>query len=88
MNNCLYKPVDIKDGAVYFRTEAYQGYTGTFSETEDEDFCGTLDIESGLVGFYSETLRGVQKAFEDSVDDYLHTCALLRYVPEKPKTNK
>jgi predicted HicB family RNase H-like nuclease len=67
----------------------YKGYTATVD----------IDIDSGVlhgrviglkdvVTFESKNVKGLQKAFHDSVDDYLEFCEEDGVTPEKPYSGK
>ncbi|NYT28693.1 MAG: toxin-antitoxin system HicB family antitoxin [Candidatus Thiodubiliella endoseptemdiera] len=41
---------------------------------EDKCFFGKLEMIDDLVTFEADTVEGLEKNFQDSVDDYLSTC--------------
>ena len=63
----------------------FKGYVGSVSyNDEDEVFHGKLEGLRDLVTFEGHDVRSLRKAFRDSVDDYLATCARLSRKPDVP----
>lgn len=62
-------------------------YKNYFAEvhfsTEDEVFYGKLIGIGDLVTFESDSVKGLKKAFAESVDEYLKTCIETNRLPEK-----
>ena len=67
----------------------YKGYVG---KVEIDDDAGVLYGEvinvRDVITFEGESVDEVQKAFRDSVDDYLDFCAKRNETPEKPFSGK
>lgn len=67
----------------------YKGYIG---KVEIDDDAGILYGEvinvRDVITFEGESVDEVQKAFRDSVDDYLDFCAKRKESPEKPFSGK
>lgn len=63
----------------------YKGYYGSihFSD-EDLIFYGKIEFIRALVTFEASDAKGLKKAFEDAVEDYLTTCHSQKIEPEKP----
>ena len=67
----------------------YKGYVGTVEySADDRCFHGTLLGIRDFVTYESGLIEGLQKAFEDSVDDYLEACKQFGREPQKPKSGK
>lgn len=62
----------------------YKGYYGSI-ETSMEDMVihGKIECISDLVTYEANTLQELQSAFEEAVDDYLETCAVVGKSPDK-----
>lgn len=68
----------------HFITEAYKGYLGRAEyESDDDSFHGELLGIRDVITFVSKTPKGLQKAFEESVDDYLAWCEKRGKEPTK-----
>ncbi len=67
----------------------YKGYIG---KVEIDDEAGILYGEvinvRDVITFEGESVDEIQKAFRDSVDDYLEFCAQRNESPEKPFSGK
>ena len=63
----------------------YKGYVGRV-EYDDEAgvFHGEVINMRDVITFQSSTVKGLRKAFRDSVDDYLDFCNKRGEEPEKP----
>ena len=44
---------------------------------EDQCFVGHIAGIRDCIGFHSESVAGLKKAFEEAVEDYLETCAAV-----------
>lgn len=67
----------------------YKGYTG-HAEFDDEAgiFHGeVLDLKD-VITFQGKSVKELEKAFRDSVDDYLEFCAKKGVQPDKPFTGR
>jgi len=67
----------------------YKGYIGKV-ELDDEVgiLCGEVINVRDVITFEGTTVDEVQKAFRESVDDYLDFCAQQGESPEKPFSGK
>lgn len=63
----------------------YKDFEGSV-ETDIERYCcrGKVLFIDDLVTYESDTLQGLQKQFEEAVDDYIETCAQIGKEPQKP----
>lgn len=62
----------------------YKGYIGTVEfSAEDKNFFGKIQGINDLVTFEGTSVDELQKSFQESVLDYLETCATLNKAPEK-----
>jgi predicted HicB family RNase H-like nuclease len=69
----------------HFITEPYRGYLGRAEyDSDDDSFHGELLGIRDTITFVSKTPKGLQKAFEESVDDYLAWCKKRGKEPNKP----
>lgn len=63
----------------------YKGYVGSVEAAiEDGVLFGKLEFISALVNYEGETVKALQAAFEEAVDDYLAGCEAKGYEPELP----
>jgi predicted HicB family RNase H-like nuclease len=63
----------------------YKGYTGTVRYShEDKLFWGKLDGIKATVSYEGRDVDSLEKAFRESVDDYLDLCKQEGIEPEKP----
>ena len=63
----------------------YKNYAARI-EYSDEDNCfiGHIAGINDIVGFHGESVKELHKAFEEAVEDYLHTCKKMGKTPQKP----
>jgi predicted HicB family RNase H-like nuclease len=63
----------------------YKDFEGSV-ETDIERYCcrGKILFIDDLITYESETLQGLQKQFEESVEDYIETCKQIGKEPQKP----
>lgn len=62
----------------------YKGYYAEIHfSAEDEVFFGQLIGINDLVNFESDSVKGLKKAFNEAVEEYLSTCNELKKTPEK-----
>lgn len=70
-------------------TMTYKGYTARIEfDDRNELFVGHLLGIRDVVGFHADNVPELRSAFEESVDDYLETCAKIGKSPEKPASGK
>jgi len=62
----------------------YKGYPARIEySSEDECFIGHIVGIRDIVGFHAESVAELRTAFQESVEDYLETCAQLGKAPQK-----
>lgn len=67
----------------------YKGYTARIEfDADDRIFFGRLAGINDGVSFHADTVAELVSAFEESVDDYIETCAKIGKAPEKPYSGK
>jgi len=65
----------------------YKGYYGVVHYSpEDECLYGMIVGITDSISYHSRTAKGIRKAFEDAVDDYIDTCKLIGKSPLKSCT--
>ena len=70
-------------------TMTYKGNTARIEfDDRSELFVGHLLGIRDVVGFHADNVPELRSAFEESVDDYLETCAKIGKSPEKPAIGK
>ena len=63
----------------------YKGYFGSVLFDPDEPtFHGKVEFIKALISFEGQDAKGIKKAFEESVNDYLAMCQADGIEPEKP----
>lgn len=63
----------------------YKGYYGSVHlDNEDLIFHGKVEFIRALVSYEGTDAKGLRKAFEEAIDDYLEMCAKQKIKPEKP----
>ncbi|BBB29352.1 type II toxin-antitoxin system HicB family antitoxin [Neptunomonas japonica] len=66
-------------------TKKHKGYIGTMEiDCEDNILCGKILYIQDLIMFEADDPKGLQKAFEEAVDDYLATCEEIDKKPDQP----
>ena len=62
----------------------YKGYAARI-EYDDEDglFFGRIAGIRDGVGFHADTVEDLRAAFQEAVEDYLETCAMIGKEPQK-----
>ena len=67
----------------------YKGYTGVVNfDSDDETFYGKVINLRDVITFEADTVEGLKKEFQASVDDYLDFCKTRGENPEKPFSGK
>ncbi|WP_095052223.1 type II toxin-antitoxin system HicB family antitoxin [Pseudomonas sp. Irchel s3b2] len=67
------------------KTLEYKGFQGSVDfDTQSEEMYGKILHINDLVTYEADSFKELRKAFEESVEDYLDTCAQLGVEPEKP----
>lgn len=63
----------------------YKNYYGSVHYNDDDQvFHGKVEFIRALINYEGEDVKGLKKAFEDAVDDYLEMCKEDGIEPEKP----
>src|SRR3989338_7019274 len=63
----------------------YKGYYGSVHfDAEELIFYGKIEFIRALISYEATTAKGLNKAFEDAVDDYLEMCSAQKIEPEAP----
>lgn len=63
----------------------YKGYYGSVHfDDEQLIFYGKVEFIRALISYEATNARGLIKAFEEAVDDYLDTCEMKKIAPELP----
>ena len=66
-------------------TMTHKGYAARVEYSEDDEcFVGHIAGIRDAVGFHGESVAELRAAFEETVDDYLATCAKLGREPNHP----
>ncbi len=67
----------------------YKGYTG-HAEYDDEAFIfhGKVLDTRDVITFQGTSVEEIEKAFRDSIDDYLEFCKTRKEDPDKPFSGK
>ncbi|OQX10088.1 MAG: antitoxin HicB [Desulfobulbaceae bacterium A2] len=67
----------------------YKGYTARIEyDNRDKILVGRLAGIRDIVSFHGESVPELEKAFHESVNDYIQACAKLGQPPEKPASGK
>ncbi|MFM5364050.1 type II toxin-antitoxin system HicB family antitoxin [Aeromonas veronii] len=63
----------------------YKGFYGSIDHDLDEGVLfGKIECINDLITYEAESVRDLQAAFRDAVDDYIETCKAIGKSPEKP----
>jgi predicted HicB family RNase H-like nuclease len=63
----------------------YKGFNARVEfDAEDRIFVGRIAGIRDVVSFHAETVTGLEKAFKESVNDYVKACEALGQSPNKP----
>ena len=63
----------------------YKGFSARIEfDAEDRIFVGRIAGIRDVVGFHAETVAGLEKAFHETVNDYVKACDALGQSPNKP----
>ncbi|HEY5313766.1 MAG TPA: type II toxin-antitoxin system HicB family antitoxin [Pirellulales bacterium] len=69
----------------HFLTEIYKSFLGRAEyDPDDDSFDGEILGIRDVITFSSKTRKGLQKAFQESVDDYLAWCKSRGKEPNRP----
>jgi predicted HicB family RNase H-like nuclease len=67
----------------------YKGYLGTVEyDAEAKIFHGDIINTRDVITFQGTTVREIEKAFKESIDDYIAWCEEEGVEPEKPYSGK
>jgi predicted HicB family RNase H-like nuclease len=68
---------------------SYKGYCARIEfDAEDRLFVGHIAGIRDIIGFHGTSVRELETAFHEAVDDYLGACAKLRQTPNKPHSGR
>ena len=71
------------------KTMRHKGYAARIEYSEEDGcFVGHIAGIRDIVGFHGESVAELRSAFEQTVDDYLETCAILGKEPQKSYSGK
>ena len=63
----------------------YKGFSARIEfDADDRIFVGRIALIRDVVGFHAATVAGLEKAFQETVNDYVNACAALGQSPNKP----
>ena len=67
----------------------YRGYSARVEyDAQDKLFVGHLAGIRDIIGFHGKSVAQLEKAFRETVDDYLATCEKLDQKPDKPYSGR
>jgi len=67
----------------------YKGYTGRVEYDDDAKlFHGEVIDTKDVITFQGTTVKEIESAFRESIDDYLEFCKIRGEKPEKPFSGK
>ncbi|MCL2094020.1 MAG: type II toxin-antitoxin system HicB family antitoxin [Treponema sp.] len=70
-------------------TMTYKDYTAIVGySAEDECLVGHITGINDVIGFHADSVEEIRKVFQDTVDDYLASCAKIGREPNKPYSGK
>lgn len=70
-------------------TMTYKGYAARVEyDAEDHIFVGHLAGVRDTVGFHGTSVRELEKAFHEAVEDYFAACRELKQKPERPASGR
>jgi predicted HicB family RNase H-like nuclease len=70
-------------------TMQYKGYSAIVRySAEDECLVGHIAGINDIVGFHGDSVEEMRKAFEESVDFYMDSCARMGHEPNKPYSGR
>jgi len=70
-------------------TITYKGYTAIVGfSADDECLVGHIAGINDVIGFHADSVEEIRKVFQETVDDYLATCAKIGREPNKPYSGK
>lgn len=70
-------------------TLTYKGYTAIVGfSAEDECLVGHIVGINDVIGFHADSVAEIRQVFQETVDDYLATCAKVGREPNKPYSGK
>lgn len=67
----------------------HRGYAARIEYSDDDKaFVGHIAGIRDIVGFHADTVKDLEAAFKEAVDDYLETCKAVGKEPQKPYSGK
>lgn len=70
-------------------TMTHKGYAASLEYSDDDEcFVGHIAGIKDRVGFHGESVTELKNAFQEAVEDYLETCAVVGKEPQQPYSGK
>ncbi|WP_422490723.1 type II toxin-antitoxin system HicB family antitoxin [Endozoicomonas sp. ALE010] len=70
-------------------TMTHKGYSASLEYSDDDEcFVGHIAGIKDRVGFHGESVAELKNAFQEAVEDYLETCAVVGKEPQQPYSGK
>ncbi|WP_257284661.1 type II toxin-antitoxin system HicB family antitoxin [Endozoicomonas sp. SESOKO1] len=70
-------------------TMTHKGYSASLEYSDDDEcFVGHIAGIKDRVGFHGESVTELKNAFQEAVEDYLETCAVVGKEPQQPYSGK
>jgi len=70
-------------------TMTHKGYSARVEfDAKDRIFVGHIAGIRDIVGFHGESVKELEVAFREAVDDYLAACKKLKQAPDKPYSGR
>ena len=67
----------------------YKNYSASMEfDPDDKIIIGRVLNIDDIISFHADSIEAFEKAFHESVDDYLEACKQLQQAPEKPASGK
>lgn len=67
----------------------HKGYSASLEYSDDDEcFVGHIVGIKDRVGFHGESVTELKNAFQEAVEDYLETCAVVGKEPQQPYSGK
>jgi predicted HicB family RNase H-like nuclease len=68
---------------------SYKGYLSSITySAEDKCLVGRILGINDVIAFHADSAKELQQVFEETVDDYLATCARIGREPNKPYSGR
>ena len=70
-------------------TMNYKNYAARIEYSDEDDcFIGHIAGINDVIGFHGDSVSELRQAFEEAVDDYIHTCEKIGRAPQKPYSGR